>query len=114
MKKINVIFLSLWLIGCCHILYMEQQYYVLFPCSLFSLYFLGYFILEILDINKKYPYLSYFIISCILAFQAFIAFSIILHAPPDIIAFIKNTFLLLIFHFIIYPMILIFNKKTPQ
>lgn len=114
MKKNNTIFFSLWLIGCCHILYMEQQYYVLFPCSLFSLYFFGYSVLEILNINEKYPVLSYCIISGILIFQAFIAFSIFLHAPPDIIAFIKNTFLLLIFHFCIFPFLLIFNKKTPQ
>ena len=129
MKSIYLTFFSIWLLCCIHILYQGLQPYkhyrfdelqtaslssVLQLCAFFSIYFFIYFLLEITQFRKKYAFLSFFILSCWILYLALLCLFGAMHAPPYFIAFSLNTLFLLFFHFCIYPIILIFNKKTPQ
>ena len=126
--KTVYVFNLLWLVGLLHIGYYGSKPYphyifdemitpdiqaVLMTCAIYSLYFICGNVLRLTPFWRQMRYLAYIFLSAILLFQCFAAFIGAMHAPPYWAAFIINCMLILLVHFVFYP-IYALSKKYAQ
>ena len=119
-NKINKIALCIWCLGVSFILYFTTIPYerrpsgiygpssiklIIFCCTIFSLYFIGFLLLKLFAENKPPKWLIYFCGIMVIFFEFLVLALGSMHSPPIWFGLWLGIFSTIIFHFILLPII---------